>query len=163
MMTFRWQTLCLVPAGAGCRFRFAVLCSLSPPRDTMTNCKLKVEWTLSRCPFPLMRSSWCLSPGLSPPVCDLRRCPAQRGLWNWWSFCCFGKWGADNATIFDAATCVAFVSCLSSSAAASSSSLFFWLLINGTASAGYVVQPHELFALFFSFKAFCTHWKLIKH
>lgn len=28
-MTFLWQTLCLVPAGAGCRFRFAVFCSLS--------------------------------------------------------------------------------------------------------------------------------------
>lgn len=71
---------------------------------TMTNYKLKVEWTLSQyCPLfgsvasPRLPNTsvddvFCL---LSAAVYDLRHCPISGctvdGLWNWWDFCCLAN------------------------------------------------------------------------
>lgn len=168
MMTFWWRTLCLVPAGSGCRFHVLLSLSLSP---------LVAQWQIASWKLSelcrVVRFRWWgllvpvqLSSSLSPPVCDLRHCPAWRGLWNWWSFCCFGKWGADNATTLTQQHALLlffhssllqpqlffsfFFGCLSIRSGLAS--LFFcWILLNPTNSLRS-----------FSFKVACTHWELIK-
>lgn len=118
-MTFWWRTLCLVPAGWGCRFQFFSL---------VAQWQI-ASWKLSELCRVVRFRWWGLLARpvqLSPPVCDLRRCPARRGLWNWWSFCCFGKWGADKApTLTQSHALLLFFRHSSCASRASRSSLFF--------------------------------------
>lgn len=147
-MTFWWRTLCLVPAGSLSR---SLLLSWH-------NDKLQVESWVNFVALSVSVDEGFLCLSSCPPGCHLlfaiwgpeTRCPAWRGLWNWWSFCCFGKWGADNATTLTQqhALLLFFHSSL-----LQPQLFFFWLLIN-TVWAGFVVlllifvEPHELFALF---------------
>lgn len=128
MMTFRWQTLCLVPAGAGCRFQFAVLCSLSRSLRPWHNDKLQVESWVNFVALSVSVDEVFLVPvaWLSPPVCCVIWGAAQHSV----------AFEIDEAFVVLANEAqitrqflkpqhalLAFL-CLSSSASATSSSLF---------------------------------------
>lgn len=169
MMTFCWQTLCILPSPSRRWVSLSVRSFLALPRDTMTNCKLKVEWTLSRCPFPLMRSSWCLSPGChllfaiwgaaqhsvafeidEAFVVLANEAQITRQFWCR-NMRCFSSLPQLFSFGFFIAFFFSFFGCLSTRSALATL-FFFSFLLNHTNSLRS-----------YSFKALCTHWKLIKH
>lgn len=171
-MTFRWRTLCLVPAGSGCRFHVLLSLSLLLSLLSWHNDKLQVESWVNFVALSVSVDEVFLCLSSCPPGCHLlfaiwgaaqhgvafeideafvvlaNEAQITRQLWRSNMRC-----SSSSILLFfslSSSSLLFFFGCLSIRSGLAS--LFFcWILLNPTNSLRS-----------FSFKAACTHWELIK-